>query len=336
MGGFSMFCTLRFYQGIAIVTVLACLLSGAKLAHAQLSVIGNWEGGTGDGWFDWQDGLNVDDPSEAGRYTFNNTIGATIGNYSIGFTGSGYDQDLSVKLQNNYPTDPVTNHPEWRPLFFENKAFAIDITYGPYTATQNATGGYQQMYEMDLNAPGYGFKDVFAGNAPIASTEVGFTAGVASPAQTLTLSYNYGALIGSGATQIATNASYVEFILATNGDSTHDNFYFDNARFYTPGDMNNDGHVDAGDIKAMELALTNPTAYKNTYFNGNSNFVLSDLATLGDVNGDGKFNNADVQALSSYLIAGNGSTSTVPEPASLTLLGFATATLLWAARKKRK
>jgi hypothetical protein len=304
-----------------------------QTARAQLTVIGNWENGSSDGWFDWTDQLSVNDPAEiaSGKYSFSNTTGVTLGNSSLLVTASGYDQDLSIKLQNN-PSDALANHADLRPAFFANKAFAIDITYPAYSTTDNASGGYQQMYEVDLNTQSYGFKDAFAGNAPIASTEVGFQAGVATPAVTRTLSFNYGSLIGTGSGQIQTTDSYVEMILATNGDSTHDLFYFDNARFYTPGDMNNDGHVDGKDIAAMEAALTNPAAYQSTYFNGNSSFVLSDLATLGDVNGDGVFNIFDLQSLLTNLKAGKGSVASVPEPTSIVLLSLAIPGLVLVTR----
>jgi BNR repeat-containing family member/Dockerin type I domain/PEP-CTERM motif len=86
----------------------------------------------------------------------------------------------------------------------------------------------------------------------------------------------------------------------------------------TAGDINQDGHVDAADIVALEQALANPTAYAAAH----SSFSSSSLKFILDVNGDGQVNNADVQALINDLSAGHGSTSSVPEPASLLLLGL--------------
>jgi hypothetical protein len=71
-----------------------------------------------------------------------------------------------------------------------------------------------------------------------------------------------------------------------------------------PGDFNQDGHVNAGDIMPAMQALTNPNAYMNTYGVSSSN-----LPGIGDVNGDGNFNNADLQKLLNLLKSGGGSAS---------------------------
>src|SRR5262245_24146614 len=108
MGRSSMSNLLKRQHYVLIAIVVGALFVVASPARAQLTVIGNWESGSGDGWFDWQDGLTVTDPGESARYSFSNTTGVTIGNSSLLFQGSGYDQDLSIKLQNN-PSDPVAN-----------------------------------------------------------------------------------------------------------------------------------------------------------------------------------------------------------------------------------
>lgn len=82
------------------------------------------------------------------------------------------------------------------------------------------------------------------------------------------------------------------------------------------GDINQDGHVDANDILAMEKALANETSYAQSV-----GLTTAQLALIGDVNGDGQFTNADIQSLLNFLKNGNGSES-VPEPASLVLLAI--------------
>jgi endonuclease I len=101
---------------------------------------------------------------------------------------------------------------------------------------------------------------------------------------------------------------------------------------YAPGDFNLDHHVNAADIAPMLLALTNVSDYELQY-----GATPSDLTYVGDVNGDGVMNNADLQALESNLIAGQGTTSGVPEPSSLLLmcLGSLFLTGRFCARRGR-
>jgi hypothetical protein len=107
-----------------------------------------------------------------------------------------------------------------------------------------------------------------------------------------------------------------------------DPYYVDNFHLIGHGDFNEDGHVDARDIAAMESALTNPTGYETTY-----GLTAGQLATLGDFNADGNFTNGDLQGFLNYLIAGNGSVTTVPEPGSLLLLGLAMPGFVIVARR---
>ena len=91
---------------------------------------------------------------------------------------------------------------------------------------------------------------------------------------------------------------------------------------YLPGDFNRDGQVTVADISKMMTALTNIDFYQS--FLGMSNQQFMQIA---DVNDDSLVNNADIQALIT-LIANNaalgsgGDLTTVPEPASIGLLGF--------------
>jgi hypothetical protein len=92
------------------------------------------------------------------------------------------------------------------------------------------------------------------------------------------------------------------------------------------GDFDLDHKITNADLQAMLNALRNLSTFQN---NGNTVaqgqfFSNADLNTLGDFNGDGVLNAADIQGELSLLAGGGGSsTSSVPEPASMVLLGLA-------------
>jgi hypothetical protein len=97
-----------------------------------------------------------------------------------------------------------------------------------------------------------------------------------------------------------------------------------------PGDYNKDGHVNAADITALELALTNLSLYQSTYSVSNS-----DLAAINNLpnNPGSSLNNSKLATLEADLIAGDGTLSAVPEPGSFILLALGGLGL--AAAKKR-
>lgn len=103
-----------------------------------------------------------------------------------------------------------------------------------------------------------------------------------------------------------------------------------------PGDFNLDGHVDAGDIQAMEAALVDLNAYQHGNNSQDAMLTASQLMTIGNLNGDSQITNADLQYLLNSLRGGGGSTS-VPEPATFTLtIGFAAGLILTLLRRHKR
>jgi hypothetical protein len=84
-----------------------------------------------------------------------------------------------------------------------------------------------------------------------------------------------------------------------------------------PGDFNRDGHVNSADIIAMQQALPDLRGYETA-----KKLTDAQLSLIGDLNGDGIINNADLQSLLDLLKSGDGSADSVPEPASIALLGL--------------
>jgi Dockerin type I domain len=84
-----------------------------------------------------------------------------------------------------------------------------------------------------------------------------------------------------------------------------------------PGDFNRDGHVNAADIPMMLQALADSKSFKT-----NNDLTDAAFTKLADLNGDGQATNADIQYMLNNLLAGDGSTAAVSEPASFVLLAL--------------
>jgi hypothetical protein len=86
-----------------------------------------------------------------------------------------------------------------------------------------------------------------------------------------------------------------------------------------PGDFNREGKVTSADVQAMLVALADLKTYQAA-----NQLTNDELLALADLNGDGQTTNADIQGLLARL-AGGGSATAVPEPASFVLvaIGFA-------------
>jgi hypothetical protein len=105
------------------------------------------------------------------------------------------------------------------------------------------------------------------------------------------------------------------------------------------GDINQDGHVDANDIRALEAALTDTgtagSSDVNSYAHAHPLFNNGDINFMLDVNGNGVVNNADLQYLINGLKAGNVFLQ-VPEPASVVLGLLGMVSLAGVAIRRRR
>jgi hypothetical protein len=121
----------------------------------------------------------------------------------------------------------------------------------------------------------------------VALRAVTFSAGPGAPAGTRTISFTVNDGLANGNTapkQITVQSALV------------------------PGDFNFNGHLDADDIQAMLVALTNLSGFQSTHQLSNAN-----LLTLADLNGDGFVRNSDIQRLldmAAALGGGGGSSTT--------------------------
>jgi hypothetical protein len=192
------------------LVIMACLVLMMLSATAPAAdyLLGNWEN-SADGWINWSGTKSVDDPSlMPSQYSYS-TTGVTLGSSSLHMLKSGWNQTLALKL--NYAQ---------RVEFMNHSTFSIDVTV-PEDSFYDGSGGYAQIYNLTINAEGYGWHDQYA-TAPA----MNFYFWDGSPQRTLTLSYDYSAV----RSLIAPTFGYIELIFATNAASNRGDFYFDNAK----------------------------------------------------------------------------------------------------------
>jgi len=193
-----------------IVLLLIVAALGIQAYAADL-VIGTWEDNSGDGWQGWTTDSNSIGPLPktlgTGVSYAQSTIGHTDGSSSLQVSGvTSNIQCLAIKM-----------NAAQRANFMTNTTFSID-----YTVAAGTTGGWNEIYNISLNADGYSWTDQFE-TSPAAHFD--FWPG--SSQRKTTVSFNYEAAKAG----MPANPSYVEIILSLNSGSGSDSheFYFDNA-----------------------------------------------------------------------------------------------------------
>jgi len=189
--------------------VLLLVLAFTMPALADV-IIGTWEDTSGDGWIHW-DGNSIGPlPKTTHNITYQQaTIGVYDGVKSLEVSGvTGYTQCLAIKL--NYAQ---------RVQFMANNMFKMD-----YTVAAGTTGGWNEVYNITLNAEGFGWHDMYTSSP---AKHFDFWAG--SPERHTTIGFNYTDAKAS----MPAVPGWVEIIIALNSGSGTDSheFYFDNGRF---------------------------------------------------------------------------------------------------------
>jgi len=188
---------------------ILCLALVASLNTAALAsvLLGSWENAT-DGWIDWSNAESIDSTTNSAYYEYS-TIGATNGSSSLNLTKSGWNQSLSLKLTYSE-----------RVAFVANTTFSIDVTVPADVVDDGDSSGYAQIYNVTINAEGYGWHDQFT-----VTPALNFYFWNGSSQRTATLVLDYSAILSS----LSGVPGYIEIIITTNSSSTRGEFYFDNA-----------------------------------------------------------------------------------------------------------
>ncbi|MCU0788132.1 MAG: hypothetical protein MUC91_08085, partial [Verrucomicrobia bacterium] len=197
----------------AALAALALLLPGSGLAQ---TTIGSWQTSSSDGWIDWGNQLSITDVSYTNKYSF---APGVVSGYaqSLQITQAGYNQSLSIKLQNNGYVDDFTN----------NNRLTFTFSVPAWT-----NGGYSQLESFVVNAPGVGFtSQAFDGRWSSTGstndndgTKPRFFFYAGSPARSQTVTLDYSSLF----TSLTPNPGYVELIFTFNNGGGAPAFWYMN------------------------------------------------------------------------------------------------------------
>jgi hypothetical protein len=202
-----------YIKTLAILSVLALATS------VQAQVIGSWLGSDSDGWIDWSGGQNP-----VLSYSKYSLVSGVVPGYSqsLQLQESGWNQSLSIKLENNSPDQAY---------FFADQLLSVT-----WSIPAGTGGGYEQLWGLYINGGGgYGFTLQPASEVSITGSgetsgtgsELDFWSG--SPMQTQTVTWNYsGILAALEADGNGPSSGYIELIFTSNsGGGAPNTFYFD-------------------------------------------------------------------------------------------------------------
>lgn len=201
-----------------LVGCAALLLPAGSPAQV---VIGSWQDNDGNGWIDWGNQLSIADAANAGKYSF--VPGAVAGyGQSLQIGHSGVNQNLAIKLQ---------DVPGGVAAFLTNHLLTFTYSVPPAGA---ATAGYSQLYELAVNASGYGF--VSQGYANLSATgdtednqgnQPNFYFYSGAPARSQVVTLNYSNILS--AITATPESGYIELIFSFNtGGGAPTNFFVNN------------------------------------------------------------------------------------------------------------
>ncbi len=201
--------------GIAMAIAVVGLALPASTSAS--TVIGSWQSGTAEGWIDWGNSLLVTDPANAGKYSF--ASGAVPGyGQSLQISQGGYNQNLAIKLQNNgFVSDFMNNH-------------LLSFTFSVPAGTG---GGFSQLYELAINAQGYGFSSQpfnakwssTGDNSNNLGTQPNFYFWEGSPVQSQTVTLDYSSILPL----FPETPGWVELIFSfNNGGGAPASYYINN------------------------------------------------------------------------------------------------------------
>jgi len=184
--------------------------------------LGSWQNNTGDGWIDWGDLLSITNSSNTGIYTFASGV---VSGYpqSLEITDSGNHQNLAIKLE---------NIPGGMAAFLTNNQLSFTFSV-PSSASAGVSAGFSQVYQLAINASGYGFNGQPFSNFTETGTtnnnqsgQPNFYFSSGTPAQSQVVTVNYSNILSSITATPTTG--YIELIFSFNNGGGAPAYYYMN------------------------------------------------------------------------------------------------------------
>jgi hypothetical protein len=182
----------------ALMAVALVGMDMPATSHAS-TVIGSWQSSSSDGWINSISGdTSITDPSVSPSiYSF--ASGAVSGyGQSLKINQSGFGGSLAIKLHNNGYVDD----------FLANNLLSFTFSV-PSAAESGSTAGYSQLYNLTVNASGFGYNNVASGSTWPNTTAVGDIGNNSSggqpnyyfydgaPARKQTVTFDYSSILPS-------------------------------------------------------------------------------------------------------------------------------------------
>ncbi len=196
-------------ENLAILATLALATS----LQADV-VIGDWQGGTSEGWFDFGNFLSITDPANAAKYSFASGV---VPGYaqSLQITQNRFNLGLALDLA-TIPAD----------LAAFNNNHILNFTFSAPAALGGTTGGYMEIYGIAINAQGYGFHYLTLGPPWPNTTATGDTQfnqngmpcyiySAGSPFETQTVSVDYSSVLPA---IMAGGEGFIQLAFVSNND----------------------------------------------------------------------------------------------------------------------
>ncbi|HVU07870.1 MAG TPA: PEP-CTERM sorting domain-containing protein [Verrucomicrobiae bacterium] len=185
----------------SLIVCGSMLALGSSASHAQV-VIGSWQNSTDEGWVSYNTpasnnyqpdanaGKSITDPAVSSEYSF---VAAGVPGFaqSLDINYAGYGGGIQLNIA-GIPSD----------LTAFNNNHLLSFTFG--VPASSDTSGYSQIYNLNINAPGYGYNNIpwssttavdLAGSNNNQSGDPNYYWGPAGSVRAQTVTFDYSSIL---------------------------------------------------------------------------------------------------------------------------------------------